>query len=107
MNFENECYCKPKQNKFKFKIIKESKNYSPNQMINANNSTKSSDNEKDHYTKLDNINNFLDEFYPKFKENFELTNYINCGGTGIVYEGLLKKGKKKQKLAFKFKIIKY
>lgn len=103
MNFENEC-CRPKQNKFKFKIIKESKNYSPNQMINANNSTKSSDNEKDHYTKLDNINNFLDEFYPKFKENFELTNYINCGGTGIVYEGLLKKGKKKQKLAFKFKI---
>ena len=72
-------------------IIKESKNYSPNQLINANNSTKSSDNEKVHYTKLDNINNFLDEFYPKFKENFELTNYNNCGSTVIVYEGLEKK----------------
>ena len=41
-----------------------------------------------------------------FSEDFELTNFISCGGTGVVYEGKMKKKKNKQKLAFKFKFSK-
>ena len=54
-----------------------------------------------YYNKLENINSLIDEIYPKFRENFELTNYLSYGGTGIVYEGRLKKGNNNQKLAFK------
>ena len=67
-------------------------------------STKSlSDNDKDYYCKLQNIYKHIDNNYSKFRENFELTNFIGSGGAGIVYEGKLKRANKKQKLAFKFK----
>lgn len=46
----------------------------------------------------------LKEKFPNFLESFELEEYVNSGSTGVVYEGKSKKGKKKQKLAFKFKI---
>jgi serine/threonine protein kinase len=47
---------------------------------------------------------FISEKYSKFNENFELTHFISAGGTGKVFEGYLKRAKKKQNLAFKFKI---
>ena len=85
---------------------------SANNIFNSFNIIKNNkDNSKDkdninrhYYIKLENINSLIDETYPKFRENFELTNYLSYGGTGIVYEGRLKKGNNNQKLAFKFKI---
>ena len=67
-------------------------------------STAASTSEKDFYTKMDNVSQFLKENYSKFFENFELIQYIGKGSTGVVYEGKLKKNKKKQKFAIKFKI---
>ena len=49
---------------------------------------------------------YLDKNCQAFSEDFELTNFISCGGTGVVYEGKMKKKKNKQKLAFKFKFSK-
>ena len=72
--------------------------------ISLNESKVSSPNDKDYYHDIDKINEYLNKNYEKFYENFELTNFISYGGTGIVYEGKLKKGKKNQKLAFKFKL---
>ena len=71
---------------------------------NIDNSKNKDNNDKYYYNKLENMNNLIDKIYPKFRENFELTNYLSYGGTGIVYEGKLIKGKNNQKLAFKFKI---
>lgn len=45
----------------------------------------------------------LQELYPQFFEEFELISFLNVGGSGVVYEGRMKKKKNKQKLAFKFK----
>jgi serine/threonine protein kinase len=67
-------------------------------------STAASTSEKDFYTKKENITEFLKENYSKFFDNFELIQYIGKGSTGVVYEGKLKKNKKKQKFAIKFKI---
>ena len=67
-------------------------------------STAASTSEKDFYTKMDNVSQFLKENYSKFFDNFELIQYIGKGSTGVVYEGKLKKNKKKQKFAIKFKI---
>ena len=62
--------------------------------------------EKKNFCKIENINKYIDNNYKKFGENFELINFISYGGTGIVYEGKLKKGNRNQKFAFKFKIEK-
>lgn len=71
--------------------------------ISDNNSTKATLSSKD-YNDKNEIYKFIDENYPQFHENFELINYINSGGSGVVYEGKLKNSYKKQKLAFKFKL---
>ena len=52
------------------------------------------------------LSSFLDKNCPSFSEDFELTKFISCGGTGVVYEGQMRKKKNKQKLAFKFKFSK-
>lgn len=92
---------------------KQIKNNIPNNSHNSNNlnpisnsskSTAATLSEKDFYTDRKNISDFLVENYPKFFENFELVQYIGKGSTGVVYEGKLKKNKKKQKFAIKFKI---
>ena len=49
----------------------------------------------------------LKQKYPSFLEAFELEEYINSGSVGVVYTGKSKKAKKKQKIAFKFKIGDY
>ena len=49
----------------------------------------------------------LKKKYPSFLEDFELEEYISSGSVGVVYSGKSKKAKKKQKLAFKFKIGNY
>lgn len=46
----------------------------------------------------------LKQKYPNFLETFELEEYISSGSAGVVYAGKSKKAKKKQKIAFKFKI---
>lgn len=73
-------------------------------IYDSSKSTAASISEKDFYTKKDNVSEFLKENYPKFFDNFELIQYIGKGSTGVVYEGKLKKNKKKQKFAIKFKI---
>ena len=72
--------------------------------INDDESTQASNTDKDFYNNLENMNAHLKENYSKFFDNFELTNFISYGGTGRVFEGRLKNIKRKQKLAFKFKI---
>ena len=52
------------------------------------------------------LENYLRKNYPSFCEEFELTNFISTGGTGVVYSGQLKKRKNAQKLAIKFKYSK-
>ena len=52
------------------------------------------------------LENYLRKNYPSFGEEFELTNFISTGGTGVVYAGQLKKRKNAQKLAIKFKYSK-
>ena len=71
---------------------------------NCNISTMASQNDKQLYNSLPKMKEFISEKYNKFFENFELTNFISSGGTGKVFEGYLKRAKKKQNLAFKFKI---
>ena len=71
---------------------------------NCNSSTMASLNDKQIYNSLPKMKEFIREKYNKFFENFELTNFISSGGTGKVFEGYLKRAKKKQNLAFKFKI---
>ena len=71
--------------------------------INDNESTIASISDKTYYRDMKNLKDTLTKIYPKFFDNFELIEYISSGGAGIVYEGKLKKGKKKQKLAIKFK----
>ena len=43
---------------------------------------------------------YLDKNCPLFNEDFELIKFISTGGTGVVYEGQMRKKKNKQKLAF-------
>ena len=83
-------------------IVNNSYNLKP--ACNTCKSTAASTSEKDFYTKMDNVSQFLKENYSKFFDNFELIQYIGKGSTGVVYEGKLKKNKKKQKFAIKFKI---
>ena len=71
---------------------------------NSNSSTIASQNDKNQYNDLKKMKEFIESKYKKFYENFELTNFISAGGTGKVFEGYLKRAKKKQNLAFKFKI---
>ena len=52
------------------------------------------------------LENYLKKNYPPFMEEFELTNFISTGGTGVVYAGQLKRRKNAQKLAIKFKYSK-
>ena len=49
------------------------------------------------------LNHFLIKESPKFFEDFELGDFLNEGGCGVVYDGRMRKRKNKQKLAFKFK----
>ena len=77
-----------------------------NNSNNNDNNIKGSLNDKDFYNNLQNINNYLKEFYNNFYDNFELLNFINSGSVGRVFEGRLKNTKKEQKLAFKFNISK-
>ena len=83
-------------------IVNNSYNLKP--ACNTCKSTAASTSEKDYYTKMDNVSQFLKDNYSKFFDNFELIQYIGKGSTGVVYEGKLKKNKKKQKFAIKFKI---
>lgn len=53
-------------------------------------------------TKLENMNTYLNYYQPKFKENFELSEYIDSGSTGVVYKGRSKEGGKSPNYAFKF-----
>ena len=57
-------------------------------------------------TKIENMNAYLKIYNPTFGENFELTQYIDCGSTGIVYKGRSKPGKNNQYYSFKFCIKK-
>ena len=75
-----------------------------NEEPNSNSSTIASQNDKYLYNSLPKIKELIKNKYNKFFENFELTNFISSGGTGKVFEGYLKRAKKKQNLAFKFKI---
>ena len=58
------------------------------------------------FSNKDYLVNYLRKNYPSFGEEFELTNFISTGGTGVVYSGQLKKKKNAQKLAIKFKYSK-
>lgn len=92
-----------KQKVNKFKVVKESNNIHQNKLLKDENKIKISDSTKD-FNDIKKMYIFIDKYCPKFRENFELTNYISSGGTGIVYEGKFKKAANRQKLAFKFKI---
>lgn len=86
------------------KIIKSPKEIKYTCDSNCGKSTADSNIDKLFFNSLENMNKHLKDNYPKFYENFELTNFLNSGGTGRVFEGHLKHAKKKQNLAFKFKI---
>lgn len=60
------------------------------------------ENENLDLTKIEYINQYLDKYLPSFKENFELTQYIDSGSTGIVYKGKSLPGKNNQFYSFKF-----
>ena len=53
-------------------------------------------------TKIENMNRYLKRYNPCFDDNFELTQYIDSGSTGIVYKGRSKPGKNNQFYSFKF-----
>lgn len=58
--------------------------------------------DKDYFCYKDNMDQQLKIKYPLFFEQFELTNFINKGSVGYVYEGKLKNGyNNNQKYAFK------
>lgn len=57
-------------------------------------------------TKIENMNAYLKMYNPAFSENFELTQYIDSGSTGIVYKGRSIPGKNNQYYSFKFCINK-
>ena len=66
-----------------------------NSESNSNYSTIASPYEKRLYKDMQKNREIISEKYNKFFENFELTKYISSGGTGIVYEGYLKRARKK------------
>ena len=66
--------------------------------------TLASNPDKFYLNSVEEMNNYLNDNYPLFFETFELTDFIGYGGTGKVFEGKLKNSKRKQKIAFKFKI---
>ena len=84
-------------------VLSSKKNISSFNQINNENCKLILEKDKHYYNKIENMNNYIEENYPNFGENFELLNFISYGGTGIVYEGRLTKGKNNQRLAFKFK----
>ena len=95
----------------KFKNEIKNNNISPSENIknanidsNCKSTTLASQSDKKLYNNLQIMKKFISEKYNKFYENFELNNFISAGGTGKVFEGYLKRAKKKQNLAFKFKI---
>ena len=53
-------------------------------------------------TKIENMNKYLDFYHHNFKENFELTEYLDNGSTGIVYKGKSLPNNNNQFYAFKF-----
>ena len=54
---------------------------------------------------IENMNNYLNHYSPQFKENFELTEYIDSGSTGVVYKGKSLTGNNTQLYSFKFCIF--
>ena len=74
---------------------------SPEQII-----SEKRENFKNMFKDMNTLLNFLNINSPSFKEDFELTKFLSTGGTGVVYEGQMRKKKNKQKLAFKFKFSK-
>ena len=91
---------------------KEKSNSKSERPSNNNNSNNNDNNingslkDKDFYNNLQNINNYLKEYYHSFYDNFELLNFIKSGSVGRVFEGKLKHTQKELKLAFKFDISK-
>lgn len=57
---------------------------------------------KDFYCQMDNMLKFINENYPLFNEQFELSNFVKSGSVGYVYEGRNKKSSCNQKFGFKF-----
>ena len=84
--------------KQKQKFIVTSKKYDEKSTMNSEISEKNQLKDKNYMIST------LKQKYPKFLENFELEEYISSGSAGVVYSGKVKNAKKKQKLAFKFRI---
>jgi len=84
--------------KQKQKFIVTSKKYDEKSTMNSEISEKNQLKDKNYMIST------LKQKYPKFLENFELEEYISSGSAGVVYSGKVKNSKKKQKLAFKFRI---
>jgi serine/threonine protein kinase len=91
-----------------FQYLKQNKEIIDNNKKNEEQSTTNSDKPEKKLLKDKNyMISILKQKYPSFLETFELEEYINSGSTGVVYGGKSKKVKKKQKIAFKFKIGDY
>ena len=84
--------------KQKQKFIVSSKKYDEKSTMNSEISEKNQLKDKNYMLST------LKQKYPKFLETFELEEYISSGSAGVVYSGKVKNAKKKQKLAFKFRI---
>jgi len=54
------------------------------------------------FTKKENLNKYLDEYLPKFNENYELLENIGSGSAGYVYKGKTRNPKYGQLYSFKF-----
>lgn len=76
------------------------------EQIDQSKSSIANKDDKNYYTDIQNLYEHIKGVYPTFKEQFELTNFINSGSEGVVYEGKYKKGNDNQKYAFKFCIKK-
>lgn len=105
--FEKPIQKEESQNSFistgeKSRVLSDKYNNSKNKNEIA--STMPSINDKHYYNNIEHMYELIDIINPRFRETFELTNFISFGGTGIVYEGNLLKSKNHQKLAFKFKL---
>ena len=85
--------------------VSDSKNISNNikMRVQYNKSISDCNSIKDSYKNINNMKNFLKAF-DEFNENFELINYVNSGGCGVVYEGKLRKSKNGQSIGLKFLI---
>jgi polo-like kinase 1 len=84
----------------------ESTNITTKNLSPPSNSNREKELFKKIFSNKNNTEKYLKKNYPSFFEEFELTNFISTGGTGVVYEGQLKKRKNAQKLAIKLKYSK-